>query len=152
MFPEILLVRRGLISADQFVQAVEWQFEQRPRLGRVALETGKLTMKQVFAILEEQTVNGKLFGDTAVDLGFLTKRQVTSLLKLQNDRVPTLSQSLIAIGAIDQDEYDREFGDFRQQQVSKKSPTAAPRNVPAPVTQQTDVTADLAACSSILSQ
>ena len=86
MFLEVSLVRRGIITAEQFVQAVEWQLDQRPRLGRLALESGKLTMKQVFAVLEEQTDNDKPFGETAVELGFLTKRQVNNLLKQQNTK------------------------------------------------------------------
>jgi hypothetical protein len=145
MFPEVLLVRRGLITADQFVQAVEWQLDQRPRLGHLALQTGKLTMKQVFAVLEEQTVNDNPFGEIAVELGFLTKRQVTSLLKLQNDRVLPLSQCLIEIGAIDQDVFDRECGHFRHEQTAETFPTTVPRGTSFPVSQPTGVTGDLAA-------
>ena len=119
MFLEVSLVRRGFITADQFVQAVEWQLAQRPRLGRLALESGKLTMKQVFAVLEEQTEGDKPFGETAVELGFLTKRQVTHLLKQQAQRTLPLSQCLIEIGAIDPETLEQASSRLRHEQTGQ---------------------------------
>ena len=82
MFLEVLLVRRGLITAEQFVQAVEWQLAQRPLLGRLALESGKLSMKQVFAELEAQTDNDKPFGETAVSPKSQPRLRIVLLLTL----------------------------------------------------------------------
>ncbi len=107
MFLEVSLVRHGFITADQFVQAVEYQLAQRPRLGRLALESRKLTMKQVFAVLTRQTEQDKPFGETAVELGYLTTRQVNSLLKQQAQRTLPLAQCLVEIGAIDPETLER---------------------------------------------
>ena len=125
MYLEISLVRRGLISATQFVDAVELQLNRRPRLGRLALETGKLTMKQVFAALEEQTSNNKPFGETVVEMGFITRYQLNSLLRLQRDRTPSLAECLIELGAVDRETLTVESAQFRQQQLTE-SPQSGP--------------------------
>ncbi len=117
MFLEVSLVRHGFITAEQFVEAAEWQLEQRPRLGRLALESGKLTMKQVFAVLEAQTEGDKPFGETAIELGFLTKRQVANLLRLQAQRTPPLPQCLIEIGAIDPETLEQASFRLRHEQT-----------------------------------
>lgn len=129
MYLEIALVRRGLITATQFVDAVELQLNRRPRLGRLALETGKLTMKQVFAALEEQTTNNKPFGETVVDLGFITRYQLNSLLRLQRDRTPSLADCLIEMGAVDRDTLTHESNQFRQEQLME-----SPQSLPAALT------------------
>ena len=125
MYLEIALVRRGLISAAQFVDAVELQLNRRPRLGRLALETGKLTMKQVFAALEEQTSNNKPFGETVVEMGFITRYQLNSLLRLQRDRTPSLAECLIELGTVERETLTDESTRFRQEQLSE-----TPHSVP----------------------
>jgi hypothetical protein len=128
---EIALVRRGLITATQFVDAVELQLNRRPRLGRLALETGKLTMKQVFAALEMQTSTDKPFGETVVGLGFITRYQLNSLLRLQRDRTPSLADCLIELGAIDRELLTQESGRFRQEQLMESPPRAPGANTTA---------------------
>lgn len=128
---EIALVRRGLITAAQFVDAVELQLKRRPRIGRLALETGKLTMKQVFAALEEQTRNNQPFGETVVELGFITRYQLNSLLRLQRDRTPSLAECLIELGAIDGDTLAQESHRFRQEQLVEPARSSAPTNTAA---------------------
>lgn len=128
MYLEIALVRRGLISATQFVDAVELQLNRRPRLGRLALETGKLTMKQVFAALEDQTSNKKPFGETVVEMGFITRYQLNSLLRLQRDRTPSLGDCLLELGAIDRETLTHESIRFRQEQVTEAPPSVSATN------------------------
>lgn len=126
MFLEVSLVRHGVITAEQFVQAVEWQLAHRPRLGRLALETGKLSMKQVFAVLEAQTDNSKPFGETAVDLGFLKRRQVNTLLKQQAERTPPLAQCLIEIGAVRPEVLEQAGYRLRHEQTHRSPQTTVP--------------------------
>jgi hypothetical protein len=136
MFLEVSLVRRGYITADQFVQAVEWQLSQRPRLGRLALESGKLTMKQVFAVLEAQADGDKPFGETAVELGYVTRRQVNALLKQQTQRTLPLSQCLLEIGALDPETLAQASACFRHEQTGPSRRATAWHNTtlrrPAP--------------------
>jgi hypothetical protein len=108
------LYRRGLVSAEQIVEASIRQGDHRIPLGKLALECKKLTFKQVAKVLEVQTEEGKRFGQLAIDLGFLTKEDVAYLLMLQNDRLPSLTKVLIEMGALEQETADLEFVSARQ--------------------------------------
>jgi len=50
----LYLVKHGMITASQFAQALEAQLASRPQIGALAIETGKLTVKQVFGILSSR--------------------------------------------------------------------------------------------------
>ncbi len=115
MFLGVTLVRCGMITADDFVAAIERQMDRRPRLGRLALDKGKLTMRQVFAVLEEQTISNKPFGETATALGFVTKRQITYLLRQQRELTPSFSECLVEIGAIDAETLERQRSNLRNE-------------------------------------
>jgi uncharacterized protein YaaQ len=108
------LYRRGLVSAEQIVEASIRQSDYRIPLGRLALESGKLNFKQVAKVLEVQTEEGKRFGQLAVQLGFLSKEDVAYLLMVQNDRLPSLTKVLIEMGGLDQETADIEFTNARQ--------------------------------------
>ncbi len=118
MFLAIHMVRQGVISADQLVDALEYQMNRRPRLGRLALASGRMTMKQVFNVLGEQALGNKPFGETAVELGFLTRRQVTHLLRKQREMTPSISECLVEMGVIDRATCDTETSRFRGTQAS----------------------------------
>ncbi len=108
MFLAISMVRRGVITSSQLVDAIERQLDSRPQLGRMALAAGKLTMKQVFAVLKEQATRSEPFGEIAVELGFMTKRQVSYLLRKQWGMTASISECLIEVGAIDSETLQRE--------------------------------------------
>lgn len=108
------LYRRGFVTAEQIVEASIVQNDRRIPLGKLALETKKMSVKQVAKVLNAQTEEGKRFGQLAVQLGFLTDQDVAYLLMVQNDRLPSLMKVLIEMGAIDQETADIEFGNARQ--------------------------------------
>lgn len=95
------LVRAGAITAEQLVYALERQLEQRPAIGALAVETRRLTMRQVFDILGEQATSWKPFGEVAVDRGYLNYPQLLELLGLQCERCPSLPDVLADAGFID---------------------------------------------------
>ena len=90
----VFLVRRGYITADQYVDAREQQLDSRRKLGEIALVYHKLSMKQVMDILEEQTESPLPFGQIAVDKGYLTDLQVLELLGLQTETCPSITDVL----------------------------------------------------------
>jgi uncharacterized protein YaaQ len=108
------LYRRGLLSAEQIIEASIVQNDRRIPLGKLALECKKLTLKQVAKVLDAQTEEGKRFGQLAVQLGFLSEQDVAYLLMVQNDRLPSLTKVLIEMGALDQESADIEFGNARR--------------------------------------
>lgn len=126
----IYLTENGLISCEQFMEALKHQLSSRPLLGALAIETEKLSVKQVFHILRIQAETpGELFGELAVEQGFLTEADVASLILLQSMRVRPLAQIIVELGFASADEVDRHQIDFRNaKQPSACGPlaTAAP--------------------------
>lgn len=114
MLEGIHLVRRGLISADQFVDALERGFAQRPPLGEVAMRLGKLTMRQVFSVLAEQSDRHQPFGRIAVELGFLSEGDLGELLLKQADSTPDVVDMLVMTGVLDRDSAMTALEDFHR--------------------------------------
>ena len=108
------LYRRGLVSAEQIIEASIRQSDRRIPLGKLALECKKLSIKQVAKVLDAQNEEGKRFGQIAVQMGFLTEYDVAYLLMVQNDRLPSLRKVLVEMGALDEETMDAEFRNARQ--------------------------------------
>lgn len=96
----LTVLERGWANIDQLRRVNAWRLTQRPRIGKLALSHGKLTMADVFAVLSEQSASGKMFGETAVDLGLLNNGEVYELLLQQAEITPSLAESLVTRGVI----------------------------------------------------
>ena len=86
MLFEISLVRRGIVTADDFVRALEMQIERRQPIGRICLEQKRLTMNQLFLVLAEGTGQKLPFGEIAIQLGFLTRAGFEQIQAEQSTR------------------------------------------------------------------
>ena len=92
----LYLVKNNIIDSDEFVDALEQQIRSRPQLGGLAIETGKLSVKQVFDVLRAQCdAPAELFGELAVGYGYLTEDELTGLLFLQSVREKTMAEILV---------------------------------------------------------
>ncbi|MEM6655643.1 MAG: hypothetical protein AAF596_07570 [Planctomycetota bacterium] len=110
----VYLMRRGVITANQFVEALQEQLDQQPPMGQLAIEEGALSVREVFDVLRSQSDStAGRFGDAAMELGLLARQQVAELLLLQADRVPPLEEVLVKIGILDQDTVVAELAAFR---------------------------------------
>jgi hypothetical protein len=109
----VYLVRRGVISADQYVDACERQFDERRKLGELALTYHKLSMKQVMEILEDQTESPLPFGQLAVKKGFLTDSQLLELLGLQTETCPSITDVLVEQKVLTKKKVQQEVKRFR---------------------------------------
>lgn len=95
----LTVLEAGVATIDELRQANIWRHTQRPQLGKLAMKQGKLTITQVFAILGEQAITGKLFGETASELGYF-EDDLYELLKHQAELTPTLADALVTLGVI----------------------------------------------------
>jgi len=145
MLFELHLVQSGRISASQLVGALAMQVQSRPKLGRLACKTRELTMKQVFAVLQEQADRPECFGETAVRLGFLTEGQVSDLLRKQRELTLALSECLIETGAIDSHALELELDSFSRLSADLDN---SPLIIDSPPSLVANVAADHAALSS----
>lgn len=94
------LLSRKLATPRQIQAAADACRANRPKLGALALEEGKLTMQQVFSILSEQATSDEYFGEIAVRLGYLDSSALRELLWLQIERSPKLAEVLADQGVI----------------------------------------------------
>jgi hypothetical protein len=97
------LHRNGLVTAEQIVEAAQRQISDRAPIGRLALESKKMTMSQVAKVLSIQANEQKAFGRIALENGFLSEADLAYLLMLQSDRTKPIAEYLIEMGAIDRD-------------------------------------------------
>ncbi len=90
------LFHKGIITAEQLVAALEAQSRDQPQLGQLAIEEGKLSVRDLFMILRVQsdTTQDRL-GETAIELGLMTRRDLAELLMLQSDRQRPLQDILV---------------------------------------------------------
>jgi hypothetical protein len=98
------VLEAGWATIAEIRQANDWNCSQRPKLGKLAMTQGKLSMAQVFAIFREQAMTGKLFGEQAEEMALLDKGEVYELLTIQAHLTPTLAQTLVDRGVITPDQ------------------------------------------------
>ena len=111
----IYLCRNGIITADQLVTAMEMQDEQMVPLGVIAMEEGKLSVRDVFSILRVQSdLPNDRFGDIAIDLGLMTKRDLAELLMLQSNRRAKIGDCLTSLGFLSQEQLDKALAAYRR--------------------------------------
>lgn len=112
----IYLRRKGIVSSEQFVAALETQFEQLVPIGQLALEEGILSARDIFAILSAQQ-NAPLdrFGEIAIELGLMTADELMRLLMIQSDRKRPLTDILIEQGTLDEKSAAAELLAYRTQ-------------------------------------
>ncbi|TWT95887.1 hypothetical protein Pla108_29640 [Botrimarina colliarenosi] len=98
---ELSLVRSGVVSADDYVEALGRRDEERPPLGQVAIEEGLLGVRQVLDVIRTQHASpDRRFGEIAVEKGYLTADQVAQLLLVQQGRQRSVIQHLVELGSV----------------------------------------------------
>jgi len=116
----VYLVRRGLITADDYVDAREEMSKSRHKIGELALKSHKLTMRQVMSILEAQVDAPRPFGQLAVEKGYLTQDDVMELLDMQSKMCPSIAQVLAKRRILDKGTL-REEGRRFQNEIAEDS-------------------------------
>jgi len=112
----LYLTEKGILSSEQFIEVLKCQLTSRPLLGAIAIETGKLSTKQVFYILRAQTeAHDQLFGELAVELGFLTDEDVADLILRQSMRVRPMQQLISELGFVSPEELHGYLPGFHSQ-------------------------------------
>ena len=105
---ELSLVRSGLVSAADYVEALGRREEERPPMGQVAIEEGLLGVRQVLDVIRTQQLQSdRKFGEVAVEKGYLTTSQVATLLMLQQERQRPVIDHLVELGRVSYEEATR---------------------------------------------
>ncbi len=81
------VIQTGAISAEQYLEALDKQQNDRPSLGQLALELGFLSTQQVREILQIQSEGHvSRFGEIALSMGMIQRTQLAELLMEQLER------------------------------------------------------------------
>jgi hypothetical protein len=111
----VFLVDNGVITCEDFFEALKLQMHSRPQLGALAIELHVLTCRQVFSILRVQCDEpNQLFGEIAVRLGYLTQQQLTELLEEQTARLAPLGDILVEHGFLSPEVAEVQYAEFRR--------------------------------------
>ena len=111
----IYLVRRGRVTADQYVDARAQQLQSRHKIGELALTSHKLSMRQVMEILEDQLESPLPFGQLAVEKGYLTQSGLMELLGMQAEMCPSIADALLEQRVLDKKTVQRELRRYRNE-------------------------------------
>src|SRR3954470_22318611 len=83
----LYLKKKGIISAEQLVDALESQLATMPRIGQLALEEGIISPRDIFDVLLAQSNSpNEMFGELAIQMGLMTRNELMRLLMVQADR------------------------------------------------------------------
>jgi len=109
------LVENGVITCEDFYEALKLQLGTRPQLGALAIEKRKLTMRQVLSVLQAQSdTPDEKFGELALKRGYLTEADLAWLLHEQSVRVKPFGELLVDMGVMSADEMERHYREYRQ--------------------------------------
>ncbi len=109
------LVDNGVISCEEFFEAVKLQLHSRPQLGALAIDTRRLSFRQVSRVLREQCDEpNQMFGEIAVRLGYLSEEELSTLLDEQAARELPLDEVLVEHGFLSREAVEYHFTEFRR--------------------------------------
>ena len=130
----LYLKKKGVVSAEQLIAALEAQLATMPRIGQLALEEGIVSPREIFDVLQAQRGSPDVrFGDLAIEMCLMTRNELIRLLMIQADRKRPLADVFVTEGMLSEQLVDREMAEFRQLQANRRAANAnAAKVVPAP--------------------
>lgn len=111
------LLNKGVVTADQLIDAMKKEATSHIQLGTLAMHAGLMSADQIEDIRIAQTHTDKRFGELCVDKGYLTTDQVDELLAAQYPKYLLLGQILEEQKVFDQET----FHALLQEYISKNS-------------------------------
>jgi len=110
------LLEKGVISAQQLLDALDAQRASNPTLGELAQQRGLLTAAQAKRVNERQRVEDRRFGDIAEDMGLLDSTQLGELLAAQKAQRKLFGEILVEQHTLDSARLETELAAHRQEQ------------------------------------
>lgn len=108
---------RGHITLQQLIDALTWQRQQRPRVGRIAVDWRILTLSQVCLVLRDREPS-EPFLEAAVRLGVLTPAQQQMILGQQAKLHKRLGEYFVEKGILSRADLARLL--FEHQRLSSE--------------------------------
>ena len=108
------LLERGIISAEQLKQALDYQRENNRVIGDIALEMGLLDENSINHILERQRGDDKDFGSIAIEENLLQPLELDNLLREQQRVHLRLGEVLVKLEIINHWDLVNELVSFEE--------------------------------------
>lgn len=89
----------GLISWRTLIEAICWQWRQRPPIGQIAIAWGLISFQDVIRILTLRTLNEK-FGECALRTGYISNFELLALVGKQRKLQRPLGEYFITSGIL----------------------------------------------------
>jgi len=89
----------GLISWQTLIEAICWQWRQRPKLGQIAIAWGLISSPDVIRILTVRNLNEK-FGECALRVGYISNFDLLALVGKQRQLQRPLGEYFITSGIL----------------------------------------------------
>lgn len=119
----LYLTKKGIISAEQFVVALEAQLATLPRIGQLALEEGIMSPRDIFNVLQAQRRSPDVrFGDLAIEMRLMTRNEVMRLLMIQGDRKRPFADVFVTERILSEEQVAQEMAEFRRLQTNRRTP------------------------------
>jgi hypothetical protein len=129
----LYLKKKGIISAEQFVAALETQLATLPRIGQLALEEAIISPRDIFNVLHAQRRSPDVrFGELAIEMGLMTRNELMRLLMIQADRKRPFAEIVVAEGMLNEQLVAHEMAEFRRLQTNRRTRGQGSNFVPAP--------------------
>ena len=107
------LVDEGIVKVEDVMQALTIQRERGESFGRICMRLGKLSVAQVFEVLNLQVDAPKeMFGELCVEMGYLSTDDVSEVLQCQQISRPPIGEILVEIGSLDSETLDEAVASF----------------------------------------
>jgi len=120
----LYLKNKGIITAEQLVDALQVQMNKLVPIGQLALEESIISARDIFDILRAQKDSPtERFGDLAVEMGLMTRDDVMRLLMIQADRKRSITEILVAQRVLSQQQVMSELAAYRQSLLQPKGET-----------------------------
>jgi hypothetical protein len=111
----LYLKKKGIITAEQLVAALEEQLGSLVPIGQLALEENVLSPRDIFDVLQAQSDSpNERFGDLAVEMGLMSRSDLMRLLMIQADRKRPIMDILIEQGALTPQKAASEMAAYRR--------------------------------------
>ena len=128
----LYLKRKGIITAEQLVAALDEQLNNLVPIGQLALEEGTLSARDIFEVLRAQSDSPcERFGELAVEMGMMTRDDLMRLLMLQADRRRPITDILMEQGVLSEQKAAAEMAAYRRAQMRPNRTITTHKVVPA---------------------
>jgi hypothetical protein len=117
----LYLKKKGIITAEQLVDALEVQQKTLPRIGQLAMEEGILSPRQIFEVLRAQCHSPHVrFGELAIEMELMTRDDLMRLLIIQADRKRPIEQILVAQRVLTNEQAAEQIAEYRRTVAQQK--------------------------------